>query len=80
MIYPSPVAFHLLNGNDAFGAVVRWRKGTGQNGVGSILFLQCLLAAPVIEKILAHLDQKEASTEASRLPPCRAPPQAGLFD
>ena len=27
----------------------------------------------VIEKILAHLDKKSASVEASRLPPCRGP-------
>jgi len=34
----------------------------------------------VIEKILTHLDKKDASEETFRLPPSRAPPQAGLFD
>jgi hypothetical protein len=32
---------------------------------------------PVIQKIPAHLDEKEA---AARLPPCWAPPVTGLFD
>jgi hypothetical protein len=34
----------------------------------------------VIKKILTHLDKKSTSVEVSRLPPCRAPPQACLFD
>ena len=34
----------------------------------------------VIEKILTHLDEKDAAAEASRQPRCRAPPQVGLFD
>ena len=34
----------------------------------------------VIEKILAHLDAKAPEPEATRRPPCRAPPQRGLFD
>ncbi len=34
----------------------------------------------VIEKILTHLGEKGGSAEASRRPPCRAPPQAELFD
>jgi hypothetical protein len=34
----------------------------------------------VIEKILTHLDKKGAVAEAFRLPPCRASPQASLFD
>jgi len=33
----------------------------------------------VIEKILAHLDQKTTESPGW-LPPCRAPPQRGLFD
>ena len=33
----------------------------------------------VIKKILTHLDAKAPEPEASRLPPCRAPPQARLF-
>ena len=33
----------------------------------------------VIEKILAHLDAKAPEPEATRRPPCRAPPQRGLF-
>lgn len=34
----------------------------------------------VIEKILTHLDTKAAEPQAPRRPPCRAPPQRGLFD
>jgi hypothetical protein len=34
----------------------------------------------VIDQILTHLERKAASTAAPRLPPCRAPPQARLFD
>jgi len=34
----------------------------------------------VIEKILAHLDGKAPELKATRRPPCRAPPQRGLFD
>ncbi len=40
----------------------------------------CIEDPLVIEKILTHLDAKRAPGEAARLPPCRAPPQAGLFD
>jgi hypothetical protein len=41
--------------------------------------LACIDDPVVIEKILTHLDEKDASAEASRRPRCRAPPQAGLF-
>jgi len=35
----------------------------------------------IIEKIITHLDAKAAAPEATRRrPPCRAPPQQGLFD
>ena len=36
--------------------------------------------AEVIEKILTHLDAKAPESEGTRRPPCRAPPQRGLFD
>ena len=42
--------------------------------------LACIDDLVVIEKILTHLDEKDAAAEASRQPRCRAPPQAGLFD
>jgi hypothetical protein len=42
--------------------------------------LACIDDLVVIEKILTHLDEKDALAEASRQPRCRAPPQAGLFD
>ncbi len=41
---------------------------------------QALWDPLVIEKILNHLDEKGTSANGSRRPPCRAPPQAGLFD
>ena len=34
----------------------------------------------VIKNILTHLDKQDPSVEVSPLPPCRAPPQDGLFD
>jgi hypothetical protein len=45
---------------------------------GAVRIIAGIEAAVVIEQILTHLDQKTASTEAPRLPQCRAPPQAGL--
>jgi hypothetical protein len=40
----------------------------------------CIEEPEVIEKILTQVAGKGAVVEAPRLPPCRAPPQAGLFD
>jgi hypothetical protein len=37
-------------------------------------------AGQALEKILTHLDGKAPVTDAARRPPCRAPPQRGLFD
>jgi len=42
--------------------------------------IACIEDPDVIEKIPAHLDEKVAEPDASRRPPCRAPPQRGLFD
>ena len=47
---------------------------------GAVRIIACIEDAAVIEKILTHLDEKDAAAEASRQPRCRAPPQAGLFD
>jgi hypothetical protein len=47
---------------------------------GAVRIIACIEDPVVIEKILTHLDKKYASAEAARLPPCRAPPQTGLFD
>ena len=41
--------------------------------------IACIEDPVVIEKILTHLDNQDASAHPSRLPPCRAPPQAGLL-
>ncbi len=46
---------------------------------GQVKVVACIEDPVVIEKILTHLDRKDASGAARRLPPCRAPPQAGLF-
>ena len=46
------------------------------DGLGNIA---CIEDAVVIEKIRTHLDDQDASAQAARLPPCRAPPQAGLW-
>jgi hypothetical protein len=47
---------------------------------GAVRIIACIEDPAVIEKILTHLDKKDASVVGSRLPPCRAPPQASLFD
>ena len=47
---------------------------------GALRIIACIEDPAVIKKILTHLDKKDACTEPARLPPCRAPPQAGLFD
>ena len=47
---------------------------------GAVRIIACIEDADVIEKILTHLDAQGAECEATRRPPCRAPPQRGLFD
>jgi len=42
--------------------------------------IACIEDPDVIEKILTHLDAKASEPETPRRPPCRAPPQRGLFD
>jgi hypothetical protein len=46
---------------------------------GRVKIIACIEDPLVIEKILTHLGRKDASGAARPLPPCRAPPQAGLF-
>jgi hypothetical protein len=46
---------------------------------GPVKIIACIEDSLVIKKILAHLERKDASHAAWRLPPCRAPPQASLF-
>jgi hypothetical protein len=45
---------------------------------GTLRIIACIEDPAVIKKILTHLDAKDPSAAPSRLPPCRAPPQAGL--
>jgi len=45
-----------------------------------VRIIACIEDPDVIEKILALLDAKAAEPEALLWPPCRAPPQRGLFD
>jgi len=47
---------------------------------GAVRIIACIEDPVVIEKILTHLDVKGGAAEATRRPPCRAPPPAGLFD
>ncbi len=47
---------------------------------GAVRIIACIEDPAVIEKILIHLDEKGGAAEATRRPPCRAPPPAGLFD
>ena len=46
---------------------------------GAVRIIACIEDPKVIEKILRHLDAKAPEPESTRLPPCRAPPQARLF-
>ncbi len=45
---------------------------------------ECTLLYQLVEEYYpafkAHLDAKASESEAPRRPPCRAPPQLGLFD
>ena len=47
---------------------------------GAMRIIACIEDPGVIEKILTHLDSKAPQSEGTRRPPCRAPPQRGLFD
>ena len=47
---------------------------------GAVRIIACVENPDVIEKILTHLDAKATASEATRRPPCRAPPQRLLFD
>ncbi|MHC4092902.1 MAG: transposase [Planctomycetota bacterium] len=47
---------------------------------GAVRIIAYIEDPVVIEKILTHLDTKNTSPQPPRLPPSRAPPQAGLFD
>ena len=42
--------------------------------------IACIEDPDVIEKILTHLDGKAPEPKATQRPPCRAPPQRGLFE
>ena len=44
---------------------------------GAVRIIACIEDADVIEKILTHLDLNGGEPEATRRPPCRAPPQGG---
>ena len=47
---------------------------------GAVRIIACIKDPVVIEKILAHLDAKASEPKAPQRPPCRAPPQRGLFE
>ena len=47
---------------------------------GAVKIIACIEDPVVIDKILIHLDKKDASTEQVLRPHPRAPPQASLFD
>ena len=52
---------------------------TCERCAGQVKIIACIEDPAVIKKILTHLDTKDARAAPSRLPPSRAPPQAGLF-
>jgi hypothetical protein len=47
---------------------------------GAVKVIACIEDSAVIEKILAHLNEKALPVQAPPLPQSRAPPQAALFD
>ena len=47
---------------------------------GAVRIIACIEDPVIIEKILTHLEANATEPEGCRLPPCRAPPQASLFD
>jgi hypothetical protein len=47
---------------------------------GAVKVIACIEDSAVIEKILAHLNEKALPVQAPPLPKCRAPPQSVLFD
>jgi hypothetical protein len=47
---------------------------------GLVRIVTCIVDPEVIEKILTHLDREALEPGACLLPPCRAPPQRGIFD
>ena len=47
---------------------------------GAVRTIACIEDPVVMEKVPTHLDENNTSARVSRLPPCRAPPQAALFD
>jgi hypothetical protein len=46
---------------------------------GALRIIACIEDPAVINKILTHIESKNACAEPARLPPCRAPPQARWF-
>jgi hypothetical protein len=46
---------------------------------GALRITACIEDPAVIQKILSHIDSKNAPAEPARLPPCPAPPQAHWF-
>lgn len=47
---------------------------------GAVRVIACIEDPDVIEKILTHLDKNTTEPQGPWPPPCRAPPQRGLFD
>jgi hypothetical protein len=47
---------------------------------GDVKIIACIEDPAVIQKILAHLDDRASPAGLSLLPECRAPPATGLFD
>ena len=47
---------------------------------GDVKIIACIEDPAVIQKILAHLDDRASPADLSLLPECRAPPATGLID
>ena len=47
---------------------------------GAVRIIACIADPQVIDKILSHLDVQSVESSTAMRPPCRAPPQLGLFN
>jgi Ser-tRNA(Ala) deacylase AlaX len=61
-------------------ASIDWDRRYAHMRMHSCLHLPGAVLRDVIEKILTHLDKKITEPKGPWPPPCRAPPQRGLFD
>ena len=75
----------MTQNSTLFKAAVDHEQSFEQTNIGRefasfIMLLASIEDPAVIQKILAHLDDRASPADLSLLPKCRAPPATGLFD